>query len=171
MPPIPQATPPIIVIPCGGAKLSVPAKAGSLYTGLYHRSCLGYARSLAPDSEIFILSAKYGLLDLNEWISPYNLSLGEPGSVTAVQVADQAEAKGIAQRRCIALGGKKYVAICRKIWKRIITPLDGVGGIGKQIQWLQRKTRGISPGPKLSKAKAKIDYSFSMALRPAAVIS
>ena len=37
---------------------------------------LQYAQSLQPD-KIFILSAKYGLLDLNEEIEPYNETLNK----------------------------------------------------------------------------------------------
>jgi cytoplasmic iron level regulating protein YaaA (DUF328/UPF0246 family) len=64
----------IILISCVKSKLSHPAKARDLYISNLFRSSLAYAQSLKPD-KIFILSAKYGLLELDEQIKPYELTL------------------------------------------------------------------------------------------------
>lgn len=64
----------IILIACGKQKKTVPAKAKEMYTGTLFKKSLHYAQKINAD-EIFILSAKYGLLELSDIIYPYNLSL------------------------------------------------------------------------------------------------
>lgn len=64
----------IVLISCVKSKLDHPAKARDLYISDLFRSSLAYAQSLKPD-KIFILSAKYGLLELDDQIKPYELTL------------------------------------------------------------------------------------------------
>jgi len=66
----------IILISCVGKKLNKKTKAKDLYTSPLFKYNLKYASSLNPD-KIFILSAKYGLINLNEEIEPYNLTLNK----------------------------------------------------------------------------------------------
>jgi len=128
----------IVVVPCGVAKRSHRTAAGAMYTGAYHRACMRYARSIVVPEQIRILSAKYGLLELADEIEPYNLKMGQPGCVTAAKVWQQAQRAGILDATVIALGGRHYTAICRAVWPACFTPLKGVGGMGKQMQWLIR---------------------------------
>jgi hypothetical protein len=72
----------LVIVPCGSAKLRVPDRADRLYTGNYHRACLAWARSVAPAPSIFILSAKYGLVGLDQVIEPY-----EPGLMRQLEAA------------------------------------------------------------------------------------
>lgn len=131
----------IVVIPCGGKKRLVSCVAGRMYIGPYHRACLTYALTLVPPERVYILSAKYGLLALDERIAPYNLKMGQRGCVTARTVADQAAARGLrAEERVIALGGRAYTDVARAVWSHAETPLDGVGGMGYQMQWLKQHT-------------------------------
>lgn len=109
-----------------------------MYTGSYHRACMRYAWSIARPEQIRILSAKYGLLQLTDVIEPYNLKMGQTGSITTVEVKKQASANGLLSEDVIALGGHLYTNICREVWPRCLTPLASVGGMGKQIQWLAR---------------------------------
>ena len=131
----------IVVIPCGGAKRGYSCPAGEMYVGAYHRGCLGYALTLVggDESRVFILSSKYGLLSLGDMIAPYDLRMGNPGSVGTDIVKRQAKVRGISGRVVVALGGKAYTDVCRSVWSNCKTPLTGVGGIGKQLQWLKRK--------------------------------
>ena len=66
----------VILISCVKKKLPHKAKARNLYISDLFKSGLRYAESLNPD-KIFILSAEYGLIDLDEDIEPYNLTLNE----------------------------------------------------------------------------------------------
>lgn len=71
----------IVLISCVKSKRTFPAKAKDLYISNLFQSNLRYAQRLNPD-EIFILSAKYGLLDLDQVIVPYEMTLN---AMTEVQ--------------------------------------------------------------------------------------
>lgn len=131
----------LVIIPCGGKKLGRPAPAVELYVGPYFKACLRYAQSLVGDYEIRILSAKYGLLLLRKVIAPYDLRMGQHGCATVAQVRRRAEEQGLlAEGTVVALGGKQYVSVVRSVWPSCLTPLEGVGGIGKQLRWLKENS-------------------------------
>lgn len=135
----------LVIVPCGQSKRTTRAQAGVMYTGPYHRDCLDYARSIASPQEILILSAKYGLLRLTDWVEPYDLRMGEPGAVTADVVREQARSLGVLEEHpVIALGGIEYTRVCRAVWPGCVLPLAGVGGLGHQRRWL-RHNRGHVP--------------------------
>ena len=68
----------VVLVSCSKTKLQHPDKARNLYQGRNFKKCLKYAELLNPDF-IFILSAKYGLLELDTVIEPYELTLmGKP---------------------------------------------------------------------------------------------
>lgn len=64
----------IVLISCVSRKGKLKAKAKDLYKGPLFKNSLEYARALNPD-HIFILSAKYYLLDLDAEIEPYDVTL------------------------------------------------------------------------------------------------
>jgi hypothetical protein len=64
----------VALVSCGKTKLPRLSKARDLYQGDLFRKSLKYAQKLDAD-KIFILSAKYGLLDLDAEIEPYDQSL------------------------------------------------------------------------------------------------
>ena len=91
------------VVPCGAAKLDRPAPARELYTGTMFRHTwanavrcaeLDEAAGLGP-ARVLILSAKYGLVDPEQILEPYDLRMGGPGSVSPDLLAGQALALGI----------------------------------------------------------------------------
>lgn len=63
----------IVVIPCCGPKLSYPAPARDIYTGTMFRKALALADRC--DADLYIFSAKYGLLRPDTVIAPYNLTM------------------------------------------------------------------------------------------------
>ena len=72
----------IVIIPCGGAKLPHAAPAAELYTGSMFKDALRTARTMTADQNIFILSAMHGLVALDETLEPYDLKMGQTGSVS-----------------------------------------------------------------------------------------
>jgi hypothetical protein len=64
----------IVLISCVKKKLLYRTKAQDLYISPLFRFNLEYARNLKPDA-IYILSAKYGLVSLDQEIDTYNLTL------------------------------------------------------------------------------------------------
>lgn len=140
----------LVIIPCGQRKQTVTCAAGEMYTGPYHRACRRYADMLLAQGggSILILSALHGLLLFSDRIAPYNLHMGQPGSVTALLVRQQAEKRGmLLEDRVIALGGAGYRKVCQGVWPHCETPLAGKGGIGKQLGWLKRETERLQHVP------------------------
>lgn len=91
------------VVPCGGVKLDHAAPAGRLYVGSMFRHTyenatrsaeLDTAAGLGP-ARVLILSALHGLVDPGTVLEPYNLKMGQPGSVTVDQLTEQARTFGI----------------------------------------------------------------------------
>ncbi len=64
----------VILISCVKKKLNHKAKAKDLYVSSLFKKSLKYSQLLNPDNT-FILSAKYGLLDLDEEIESYDETL------------------------------------------------------------------------------------------------
>lgn len=130
---------PLVIVPCGGRKVTAPSPAGDMYLGSYHRACRRAADALTGSPNILILSARYGLLQLHEWIEPYELRMGRPGSVTPYQLREQTAALGVGcHRPVVVLGGRAYVAAALAVWPDAVTPLAGVGGLGYQLRELTR---------------------------------
>jgi hypothetical protein len=122
----------VVLVGCGARKTSHPATAADLYTGTYFRACLSTALAIAPRDHVLILSARHGLLGLDDGpVEPYQLTLGQPGAVTAAQVRAQAAERGIGDGPVVALCGARYAALAAQVWAQVATPLAGLG-IGRQ---------------------------------------
>ena len=134
----------IVLIPCGSKKLALSAKAKGLYTGKLFKLNLEYAYKLKPYT-IYILSAEYGLLTLEQVIKPYEKTLNKmPISerrAWASRVIKQMKEKGIAikQDKFTFLAGQKYreFLVPEMNKNNIEIPLEGLG-IGKQLQRLKK---------------------------------
>jgi hypothetical protein len=129
---------PVVLIPCGAAKQAQDAPAGELYTGSYHRACRRAADALtAQGGTVVVLSALYGLVPLDQVLAPYDLRMGQPGSVTPARLAEQARGLGLDQAADVTvLGGAAYTAAALTVWPEAATPLAGLGGMGYQLQAL-----------------------------------
>lgn len=128
----------LVVTPCGARKLDKPARAAELYTGSYFRASIKYARTLAPDDRIRILSARHGLIPLDRLVAPYELRFGQPGALDVPDLIGQAvEQKLTDADPVIVLGGREYSARGRAVWPNAITPLAGIaGGLGAHLHAL-----------------------------------
>ncbi|MFI5881494.1 DUF6884 domain-containing protein [Streptomyces sp. NPDC051554] len=134
--------PELVVIPCGSRKLDRPARAADLYTGSYHRACRKAADALRPD-RLLILSARYGLLDLDDVVEPYDTPHGETDAVTSQLILDQATSRGIMLLDpVVALGGARHVGLVHSVWPHALTPLTGTRGIGEQMARLAALRNG-----------------------------
>jgi len=65
----------IVLLMCGKNKLSQKAKAKDLYTSPRFQKSIQYAKTLTDYTNIYVLSAKHGLLGLEQEIDPYDQSL------------------------------------------------------------------------------------------------
>jgi hypothetical protein len=101
---------------------------------------LQYARSLKP-TDIFILSAKYGLVDLEQEIEPYDQTLNTMGvseiMTWARGVIEQLNLRiDLAEDEVIFLAGEKYRAYLLPYISHYQIPLARMT-IGKQLQYLK----------------------------------
>jgi hypothetical protein len=64
----------VVLVSCSNKKLSNRVPAKNLYVGALFRYALQYAQGLSPD-KIYILSARYGLVQLYDDIELYNVTL------------------------------------------------------------------------------------------------
>jgi hypothetical protein len=131
----------IVLISCVSKKLSHRSKAKDLYISTLFKLNLKYAEKLMPD-EIFILSAKYGLLPLDKEIEPYEQTLNNMCSIEikqwASQVLDQIEQVcSIDETEFTFLAGDKYRKYILPHIKSAQIPLEGLR-IGEQLQQLKR---------------------------------
>lgn len=124
----------VVVIPCGSSKLSYPAPARDLYTGPLFRKALALADRC--DADLYIFSAKYGLLHPDTVIAPYDQVLpllACPKEVTALKQA----ANVILQRY-----SKRVYLMSWRYCAQLVPgdkPLCGLP-LGKQLQWLKVAT-------------------------------
>jgi hypothetical protein len=127
--------------PCGARKLDHPARAADMYVGSYHRACRRAAEAFRP-GRLVILSARYGLLDLDDEIEPYDTPHGAAGAVTARLLREQAVGRGIAALDpVVVLGGARHVALAKTVWPHARTPLSGTRGMGEQFARLAAMAR------------------------------
>ena len=132
----------IVLISCVKSKLDVPARAAELYTSTLFRLNLAYARQLQPDA-IYILSAKYGLLELDQVIEPYEKTLNKMDEydkrVWAMQVLASLRRKAdLNSDRFIFLAGVNYRKYLVPHMAHVEIPLEGLA-LGQQLQELKRR--------------------------------
>ncbi|MEU8544529.1 DUF6884 domain-containing protein [Streptomyces sp. NPDC048717] len=128
-----------IVVGCGKSKQDRRVTAGEMYVGTFHGSCrLAAEALLRGGGRLYILSAAHGILDLSTEIDPYDITVGDAGSVSADFVQAQVRARGIEPAEVTVLAGSKYVALARQAWPNLQAPLAGAGGIGEMKQRLSQ---------------------------------
>lgn len=135
----------LCIVPCGSRKIwskepaAGPVKAQSVYIGPFAKKCQDYAKHFYPDSWC-ILSAKYGFLFPDDIVpGDYNVTFNKKRTnpISLLDLKRQVEVKQITKiEQVVILGGKEYIRMAREIFvgAHIITPLEGVGGIGKMMQ-------------------------------------
>lgn len=133
----------IVLISCVSKKLQHKAKAKDIYVSTLFKLNLKYANSLCPDS-IYILSAKYGLLSLEQEIEPYEQTLNNMPTrdiqVWASQVLRELNAiTSLDENEFIFLAGEKYRKYLLSQIRNVQVPLKGLR-IGEQLQRLKELT-------------------------------
>jgi hypothetical protein len=129
----------VVLISCASKKLPYPALAKDLYVSTLFQLGLRYAQSLHPDM-MFILSAKYGLVDPDQRLEPYNETLNtkRDGEVRIWAQTVLRQLRTIADLdhdTFIFLAGEKYRRHLIDHIKHYQVPLNGLT-IGRQLQHL-----------------------------------
>lgn len=133
----------IVLISCVSKKLQHKAKAKDLYISPLFKYSLKYAESIKPDN-IFILSAKYGLLELEQEIEPYNITLNEMSSkeieIWTKKVIEQlSKVSDLKTDEFIFLAGIKYRKYLLPHISEYNDPLKGLS-MGRRLKFLKERT-------------------------------
>lgn len=122
--------------------------AAELYTGPLYRAQLAYAHCILglPNSAIFILSARYGLLSLEQQVQSYELTLANLSTQGRREWGERVVhhlAQRIAPCRVYLLAGEQYRRAVSPLLEgrgfEIVIPLAGRGGYARQVQWLTQQ--------------------------------
>lgn len=132
--PDPVPAPAVIIVGCSRAKEPGRLPAGRKYLGSFHHAARRAAAVIAARTggQLLILSARHGLVTLDTEVDNYDLSIGDPGAVTAARIAEQAAALGITGAAVTVLAGRRYADLISQVWADAARPLDGARGIGEQ---------------------------------------
>ena len=136
----------IVLISCVSQKLPHRAKAKNIYISTLFKLNLRYAEKLNPDG-VYILSAKYGLLNLEQEIDPYEQTLNDMRvnevKWWANQVIEQIKKICVIEEtEFIFLAGEKYRKYLLPHLNNVQIPLKGLR-IGEQLQMLKTLTAGV----------------------------
>jgi hypothetical protein len=134
---------PVIVVGCSRAKEPGRLPAGRKYLGSFHHAARRAAAVIAARTggQVLVLSARHGLVTLDTEVDDYDLSIGDPGAVTAARIAEQAATLGITGAAVTVLAGRRYADLISQVWTDAARPLDGARGIGEQRARLKAITQ------------------------------
>ena len=132
----------VVLISCVSKKLDTRAPAEELYTSTLFKLNLRYARALEPDA-VYVLSAKHGLLALEDEIEPYDETLNKMPSAARKAwanrvIAQLGERFDLEQDHFIILAGERYRQYLIPYLAAYEIPLQGLP-IGKQLQFLKER--------------------------------
>ena len=137
----------IVLISCVSKKEAEACKAKDMYVSPLFKMSWEYAKQFSPD-KVFILSAKHHLLDPEQRIDPYNVTLYKFAAAErkawAQRVLSDLEAAGLSLEddEFVLLAGKKYYEclLGESGIRNFTLPLHGHGGIGCILKYLKEQT-------------------------------
>ena len=132
-----------VLLSCGKGKLGQRAEAGKMYTGDLFTKSLRYAEKKLNPDKLFILSAKYGLLRLDEVIEPYDITLNDMGVAAKRHWADKVLRQlrthtDIDNDHFVFLVGRNYRDFLISHIVHYSVPMKGLR-IGEQKAWLNKQ--------------------------------
>lgn len=131
-----------VFLSCVSEKASSRCKAKDMYISDLFKKSYEYAKSLNPD-KIYILSAKYHLLNLNKEIEPYNLTLKDMGVEKRKKWADEVikemkDAHIDFDAKTYFFAGEDYIEFLRDYFPNKVEIYKGKP-IGEILHWLSMK--------------------------------
>ena len=103
--------------------------AAELYLGKVFVNSLRAARSLAPDNDIHIMSACYGLLGLDECVASYDHTDLNPRLAVIIKAQGLARPAG---EQVVLFLTKRYEAVALSLWPTAFSVFSGSrGGISQ----------------------------------------
>ena len=131
----------VALIGCTSRKMKTPCEAKKMYSAsAYFKYKLEYCKKINVD-EIYILSSKYGLLELDDIIEPYDCYLkkqtieykNEWNEIILNELKDKTD---INNDEFILLAGRAYVDDLKKSLNNTYNPVEGLG-YGDQLKYFK----------------------------------
>ena len=133
----------VVLISCVSKKKDIPTAAKDIYISTLFKGAYKYAHTLDAD-KVFILSAKYGLLEETDVIEPYNETLNTK-SVAEIKKWAKEVLESLSQKcnlkedEFVFLAGEKYRKHLVVEIANYSVPLIGLP-IGKQLAFFKENT-------------------------------
>lgn len=137
----------VVLIACGKTKAPIRSPARRLYQGDLFQKSLAYAeRVLRPDA-IFVLSAKYGLVPIDQSIGPYEKTLNGASVAEKREWSDRVlaqlrEEADLERDRFTILAGESYRKYLIPHIRNHDLPLKGLM-FGQQLSYLTKATANV----------------------------
>lgn len=141
-----------VVVPCSGAKaLGERLSARERYTGSLHRLAMQAGLALTAPERVRILSARYGLLRLDDPTAPYDVELGKLSRDDHRALCSKVHCEacsmywedgkqpGYVMAPVVALVPRAYLDVLRRsplLDRALVAPLADCDGIGRMRQRL-----------------------------------
>ena len=128
----------VVLISCVAKKKDSKSSAKDLYISPLFRSAYQYAKKIKAD-KIFILSAKYGLLEVDDIVEPYDETLNTKKAREVQCWADGvivalSQKTNLNEDEFTILAGERYRKHLIKHLRKYSIPLEGLS-IGKQLSF------------------------------------
>ena len=118
-----------VVIGCSDAKADEATTVDDLYRSSFFALALKAARALVPDEQIRVLSARHGLVALDEIIDPYDTRWGDDDAIDTDDLAAQLGWLAATHSVVVSMTAKAYTGrIGASI--DVVDVFDGNRGIG-----------------------------------------
>lgn len=132
-----------VFLSCVSKKRNYSCPASDMYISDLFKKSLAYATKITDHTNVYILSAKYGLLELDQQIEPYELTLNimnkKQRKEWANKVLMQCKDKDISfDEEAVFLCGEKYREFLMKEFKNSTAPLKHMG-IGEQLAFYKKE--------------------------------
>lgn len=135
------------LVSCVSKKLDHPAAAKDLYVSDWFKKARAFVEAEAGDDDWLILSAKYGLVEPQERIAPYEKTLKKVPKAGRQQWAEDVYEElmyYLAPGETVVIMAGEYYREFLVPWLeeegfRVELPLLGLG-LGEQLRWLARNT-------------------------------
>lgn len=129
------------LISCGKRKAAQPRPARELYQGELFRKSLRYAEEVLEADRVFILSARHGLLPLDQVVAPYEQTLNRMSAAEVrawgERVLDDLRAEAdLENDRFTILAGAKYRKHVVPALKHCDVPIEGLR-FGEQLRFFK----------------------------------
>lgn len=147
-----------VLISCSDKKSPKKAKARDIYQGDLFKKSLAYAEKKIKADNIFVISAKHGLLPLDKEIEPYNVTLSylspkQKAKKPETKVLNATEREKLAKkvlyqlREVVDLESDEIIFLAGKLYRNLIPssiksfiPMEGYSR-GEQLQYLKNQLK------------------------------